>query len=154
MPISSKPDVPCTSQLQYSVAEFKANVILPKEKLQEIEQDTRGQHHSPLWHSASRYRISASHFGDILHRKSTTPPDALVLIIMQPRSFSSAATAWGIQNEPIAIRAYPAHQHQQMKSGITVQCTGFIISQTYPYLGASPDGSVHDPHGVSHPYGY
>ena len=154
VPISSKPDIPCTSQLQYSVAEFKASLILPKEKLQKIEQDTRGQRHSPLWYSARRYRISASHFGDILHRKSTTPPDALVLSIVQPRSFSSAATAWGIQNEPIAIRAYLAHQHQQMKSGVTVQSTGFIISQTYPYLGASPDGSVYDPHDVSHPYGY
>ena len=154
VPINSKPDIPCTSQLQYSLAEFKASLILPKEKLQKIEQDTRGQRHSPLWYSARRYRISASHFGDILHCKSTTPPDALVLSIMQPRSFSSAATAWGIQNEPIAIRAYLAHQHQQMKSGVTVQCTGFIISQTYPYLGASPDGSVYDPHDVSHPYGY
>ena len=74
-----------------------------------------------------------------------TPPDALVLSIMQPRCFSSAATAWGIQNEPIAIRAYLAHQHQQMKSGVTVQSTGFIISRTYPYLGASPDGSVMTP---------
>ena len=41
VPISSKPDIPCTSQLQYSVAEFKASLILPKEKLQKIEQDTR-----------------------------------------------------------------------------------------------------------------
>ena len=154
VPTSSKPDIPCTSQLQYSVAEFKASLILAKEKLQKIEQDIRGQCHSPLRYSAHRYRISASHFGDILHRKSTTPPDAQVLSIMQPCSFSSAATARGIQNEPIAIRAYLPHQHQQMKSSVTVQSTGFIISQTYPYLGANSDGSVYDPHDVSHPNGY
>ena len=95
VPIISKPDIPCTSQLQYSVAEFKASLILPKEKLQNIEHNTRGQCHSPLWYSAHRYRISASHFGDILHRKSTTPPDALVLSIMQPHSFFFSCNCMG-----------------------------------------------------------
>ena len=34
-----------------------------------------------------------------------------------------------------------------MNSGITV----LIVTQSHPYLGACPDGSVHDLHDVSHP---
>ena len=39
--------------------------------------------------------------GNVLRQKYTTPPDALVLSILQPKLFNSAATEWGIQQEPL-----------------------------------------------------
>ena len=38
-----------------------------------------------------RYRITASRFGEILRRRSTTSPDWLVLSIINHRPFSSVA---------------------------------------------------------------
>ena len=78
----------------------------------------------------------ASRFGDILHRKPTTPPDVLVLSILQPRTFSCDATNWGIQNESTAIEAYIAYQDLLGKH-VTVRPAGFFVSESHPFLGAS-----------------
>jgi len=125
-PVSS-PSIPDTSEIKRSVAAFKLSLKLPADKLREIEQSTREQRHSDLWFSVRRYRITASHFGQILHRKPTTRPDALVLSILQPRSFSTAATTWGIQNESNAIQAYLAYQCQQGNDGISVGPSGILV---------------------------
>ena len=122
--------------------------------MREIEQNTRGQRNSSLWYSVRRYRITASRFGEIVRRKPDTPPDVLVLSILQPRSFSSAATEWGIQNEVIAIEAYVSYQHQNGRDGLTVGPCGFLVSQMHPFLGASPDGTVYDPSDINQPFGF
>ena len=104
-PASGIPNLPSISELKDTVAAFKDNLKMPTAKLYEIENATRNQRYSEMWHSIRRYRITASRFGDILHRKPTTPPDVLVLSILQPRTFSCDATNWGIQNESTAIEA-------------------------------------------------
>ena len=75
-----------------------------------MERSTREQRHSLLWFSARRYRIMSSVFGSVFKRRPDTPPDNLVLSIIQPRNFSSAATQYGIENEPNAIREFVAYQ--------------------------------------------
>ena len=92
---ASHPDVPSNSAIKQTVAAFKKSRRMPAAKLREIEQNTRAQRDSPLWLIVHRYRITASQFGEILHHKADTPPDRLVLSILQLRSFSSAATDWG-----------------------------------------------------------
>lgn len=87
-------------------------------------------------------------------RKPSTPPDVLVLSILQPRSFTSAATDWGIQNEPLAIQAYLAHQRQQGKDNIIVGPSGFLVSETHPFLGATPDGTIYDSSNKNQPFGF
>ena len=141
----SSPNIPDTSKLKETVAAFKVSLKLPSDRLREIEQSTREQRHSELWFSVRRYRMTASRFGEILRRKPTTPPDALVLSILQPRSFSSAATDWGIQNESLAIQAYLSYQCQQGNDSITVGPSGILVSETHPFLGATPDGTIYDP---------
>ena len=79
-------------------------------QLRHVEQCTREQRYSTEWFSVRRYRITASHFGEILHRRRDTPPDRLVLSILMPRKFSSPATTWGIENESRAIQAYIEHK--------------------------------------------
>ena len=68
-------------------------------QLWHVEQSTREQQYSAEWFSVRRYRITASYFGEVLHRRRDTPPDRLVLSILMPRKFSSPATTWGIENE-------------------------------------------------------
>ena len=150
----SSPNISDTSKLKETVAAFKVSLKLPSDRLREIEQSTREQRHSELWFSVRRYRMTASRFGEILRRKLTTPPDALVLSILQPRSFSSAATDWGIQNESLAIQAYLSYQCQQGNDSITVGPSGILVSETHPFLRATPDGTIYDPLNFNQPFGF
>ena len=100
------------------------------------------------------YRLTASLFGEIAHRKPTTPPDSLVLRILQPKQFSSAAVAWGIAKESTAIEEYICHQKMNGHLALTVSPCGFHISESYPYLGATPDGAVYDPSNSAQPFGF
>ena len=61
---------------------------------------------SSFWFSVRRYRITASNFGYILSRKVNTPPDSLVLRLIQPNNISTAATRYGIENEQLALKEY------------------------------------------------
>ena len=80
-----------------------------------------------------------------------TPPDALVLSILQPCSFSTAATNWGIHNEPVATQAYLSYQCQD---NLIIGPCGFLVSETHPFLGATPDGTVYDPSNLEQPFGF
>ena len=93
-----------------------------------------------------RYRIMASLFGYVfLSRKPDTPPDNLILRILHPRKFSSIATKYGIDNETSAIKAYSDHQQNHGHPGLVVCSCGLFVNTDFPFLGATPDGSVYDP---------
>ena len=151
---ATRPDIPATSVIKETVHAFKQSLQMPAEKLREIEQNTREQRNSPLWLKVRRYRITASRFGEILHRRADTPPDRLVLSILQPRSFSSAATDWGVQKEPLAIQEYIKFQHEHGQDLVTVGPCGFLVSKSHPFLGATPDGTVYDPSNSRQPFGF
>ena len=74
--------------------------------------------------------------------------------MLKPRQIISLAIDWGIQQEPKAIEAYKKHQNDIGHSGLTVCPVGFIVSLTYPFLGASPDGGAHDPSSTQYPFGF
>ena len=146
------PQLPSKGELQMRVQKLKESLHISPQKMREIEQSTRDQSHSLLWHSVRRYRISASHFGAICRRLPTTPPQSLVLQILHPKQFSSAATEWGIHHEGIALKKYCELQHQSGHYGLYYSKSGFVINENYPFLGASPDAVVHDPNS-KHSFG-
>ena len=78
---STLPDI---EKLKKSVSVFKESLSISDEKIREIELNTREQRESTLWFQARRYRITLSLFGQVLQRKEQTPPDSLVLQILQP----------------------------------------------------------------------
>ena len=142
---SLSPALPSKQDLQTRVQEFKKNLHLPSHKLREIEQSTRDQSNCTLWHSVRQYRLTASYFGSIYRMKETTSPQNLVLQILGTKRFTSDATEWGKHNEAIALERYCAHQNSSGHDGLYCAPSGFVISEKYPFLGASPDGVVHDP---------
>ena len=75
--------------LQTSMSAFKESQHVSEAKAREIEQGTRDQRLSLLWFSAHHYRITASNFGRVLSLKRETPPDSLVMHILQPKRFST-----------------------------------------------------------------
>ena len=101
------------------------------------------QHWFSVWH----YRITASLFGHVLHHQETTLPDSLVLRIVEQKQFSSAATEWELKHEPVAIQQYIDYQRACSNNHLMVF---FLLSESHPYLGASPDGAVYD---VQEPFG-
>ena len=146
--------IPAVSAIKTSVEAFKGSLKMSAEKLREIEQNTREQRDSPLWFSVRRYRITASRFGEIFRRRINTPPDRLVLSILEPRSISSVAIDWGVKNESKAIQFYISYQHVQGLDNLTVGPCGFFISESHSFLGATPDGTVYDPSDMQQPFGF
>ena len=152
----SEYSIPKLSALKETIAEFKESLQLNDDEIREIEQNTREQRLCPLWYSARRYRITASMFGAILSRRADTAPDKLVLRLLQADTqlLSTPAMEYGIKEEPIAIEQYVAYQNTHGQQGLTVSSSGFLISLSHPFLGASPDGAVYDPTDHQHPFGF
>ena len=75
--------LPDEFQLQRSIAEFMKGLVITEEEARKIEQRTRQQRHSPEWFAASRFRLTSSVFGEIFHRRPDTPPDALVVRLIE-----------------------------------------------------------------------
>ena len=148
------PALPNTATLLNTIQAFKDSLHLSDEDIRKIEHDTRDQRNSPLWYKVRRYRITASVFGTILQRKPDTPPDSLVLRILQPKQFTSAATEWGLMHESVAIEEYTKYQNCYGHTGLTVTSCGFHVSKSHPFLGASPDGAVYDPSNTQQPFGF
>ena len=145
---------PDATGLKCTIAAFKSSLRVSEDQARRIEQNTRKQRQSSLWYSVRRYRITSSIFGSILSRRDSTPPDSLVLRIIQPRSFSTVATKYGLEKEAVAVKEYVSHQHSYGHPDLTVSPSGFIVSCTHSFLGASPDGVVYDPSNMSQPFGF
>ncbi len=56
--------------------------------------------------------------------------------------------------EPKAIKAYVAYQHSHDQPDLFVAESGFYVSFLHPFLGATPNGSIYDPHSCSEPFGF
>ena len=159
---SLPPVLPSKTELQDRVRDFKDTLKLPPHKIREIEQNTRDQSQSPLWFSVRKYRLTASYFGEIRRRQPTTSPHSLVMRIIGAKQFKSPATDWGKSHESIAIKQYIAHQHATGHQDLYCCRSGFVISEEYPFLGASPDGLIFYPNSsdqfgvleVKCPYSY
>ena len=147
-------NVPSLTSLKQTISAFKESLRLNDDQIREVEQATRDQRLSSRWYSERRFRITASNFGAILHRKESTPPDKLVLHILQQKTFSSPATQYGIANEPVAMTEYIEYQHSHGHTDLAVCPSGFNVCSAHPYLGASPDGAVYDPSIPEQPFGY
>ena len=146
--------LPDSAELMKAIEAFKQSLVVTEERAREIERSTRAQRMSPLWFDMRRYRITASMFGAVLSRKRDTPPEKLVLRLIEPKAFSTEATRYGIDMEPVAVKEYVAYQQNNGHPELSVCASGFIINTAYSFLGASPDGVVYDPSNVLQPYGF
>ena len=81
-------NLPSSSALVTTIAAFKEAIEVSNSKAGEIVslRVTREQHQSDLWFSVQRYCITASLFGHVISRRPDTPPDNLVLRIIQAKS--------------------------------------------------------------------
>ncbi|KAG0442923.1 hypothetical protein HPB47_015478 [Ixodes persulcatus] len=107
------------------------------DEAQSLEEETRGQSRSKLWHSERAKRITASQFGDIVKRKAAVNETFLRNIFSGTHGATHHMKA-GLKNEAAALQRY------QMKKRVQLFSVGLCVNTGLPMLGASPDGLVWD----------
>ena len=109
-----------------------------------LEESTRLQSLTPLWHDHRKGRITASKFHAVWHTSLSPPSKSLLKSFVNNQGLSSSKTPslqWGIENESIAHEAY-LDAVSDTHSDFHCHPTGLHINTDYPHLGASPDGIV------------
>lgn len=94
-----------------------------------------------MWHRLRAGRVTASNAKAVVKTNKSDPSQRLVKSICYPDSngFTSLATKWGRDNEKMARDVFmneigPVHDNSMITD------SGLVISQTNPFIRASPDG--------------
>lgn len=130
--------------------------IISEELLLAFEQIEYSPSAQPLqrtdeWHQQRLGKLTGSRFADVLPGKSgkylKARADLMEKMIYETLSgrvteaFSSAATSWGTECEPLAIAAY------EKKFNKVTEC-GFVVHKNESLVGCSPDGLICDGEGI------
>lgn len=134
-PSCQKPDM-SAAVLSANTERQLQDLQVDDSKRASIEEETRGQASSPEWHEQRRLRLTASNFYAVCTRKDSTPCDALVKRLLQPKGFTTAATEHGKQHESVALQLYATEKET------VVQPCGLFIDLKHGFLAATPDGLV------------
>ncbi|XP_067031269.1 uncharacterized protein [Acropora muricata] len=103
--------------------------------IEEIVEKTKGQYETRMWFDVRQPRITASKSKRCLLRATTSPTKA-VSEVLYPKQVQTNAMKDGIESESSIIQTF---EHE---TGNKVLKSGFFISDTHPFLEASPDGLV------------
>jgi len=114
----SLPDV---DALKDTVKALKESLQVSCDEARKIEAATREQRLSSSWFEFRRYRLTASRFGEVISRRTDTPPQRLVLNILKPTDFTSEAMRYGIAYEKVALEAYIKKQHEVINGLYTLR---------------------------------
>lgn len=121
---------------------FDSKIIVTHEEAAYLEQCTRLQSQSLLWHQHRTGRITASRFHAVAHTPISSPSRSLIKeILVSNLQFTSPAIQWGIQNEPNAREQYLKCQEKE-HSELWCSASGLCVNPKHPHLGATPDGVV------------
>ena len=107
-----------------------------KEKAAKIEQETRGQANCRIWHDERKFRLTASHFGEIIHSTAARDYFKFCTSLYSPKFFSSAAVVHGRTYEKAALEKFSE------QSGKKLLPCGLFIHEEFPFLAATPDARV------------
>ena len=108
-----------------------------------VNKATKGQRVNTNWNEVRKLTLTASNFGNICKRRESTPPDNLVKSM---RGYTvtpvTPAIKHGQNKESKARRDYARYHIKTCGNHINIEEQGIILSQKYPFLGASVDGTV------------
>ena len=123
---------------------FSTQLKITSEESVYLEESTRLQSLSPLWHQHREGRITSSLFKRVKNASIVNPPMSLVKTVMGEYKFDSTkvpALNWGITHEDIARKEYIA---LVLEDHVELECveSGLHVNPLFPHLGATPDGVV------------
>lgn len=102
----------------------------------QLEEETRLQNNSTVWHEVRSQRLTASNFKRVCSRRADFESLASEL---QRKSIQTQAMKRGIELEPVAAKLYCD------VTGNEIFPCGFVINSNAPHLGCTPDRRVTDP---------
>ena len=146
-------DVPAEFLADMKQTFYQTKVVVAQEEAANLEKCTQGQTKSEKWSSERRKRLTASKIGSIAKMKATTKRSKKVKELLYSTFHGNVATSYGMKMEEITQQEYITHQNCMGHPGLTVDNVGLFVNPANPWLGASPDGLVHDPTNASHPQG-
>ena len=128
----------------YEISDDQQKQVLDKlrvtlEEAHALEHSTKQQSSSTKWQTSRVGRVTASHFGDVLLRRSL-PTDAFTNSFFEAKDYASLPMqlSHGSRYETKARNIYIA------ETGFTVDLCGLVVNPSLPWLDASPDDIVHD----------
>ena len=119
-------------------------LYLTTEMVEAVEKETRLQSHSKLWYKFRAGRVTASKMKAVCRTSIDRPSKSLILSICYPElfRFTTAATRWGCTHERSARDCYKGFR-EKAHTHFSLLDSGLILNPEWPFLGASPDGTVH-----------
>lgn len=99
-----------------------------------IAEATVDQQKSRTWYDVRQPRITASQCKRCVMKSTTSPTKAIEEVLLYHANCQTRAMKEGIEWEPKIIEKFTNETGHQVKK------TGFLISESHPFLGASPDG--------------
>ena len=108
-----------------------------------VERESRQQFKSKIWFKYRSGRITASKMKSVCHTNAANPSQSLIKSICYPQAFvfHSKQTDWGCRHERSARNRYEAKMKESHTS-FNVCDSGLIINPQWPFIGATPDGTV------------
>ena len=140
-PLGNENPMVTPRELSTEEAALFLHLSVDEDKVNTIEASTREQSESEIWKKERTYRFTASRFLLIAKRKRNH--EGFAQSIMHPKPFTSKYIAHGMKSEPVALQEYEKFMFNR-KTPVAVLKSGFVVSQAFPVLGASPDAIVID----------
>lgn len=117
-------------------ATVKDSLAVTDEERERITKLTKNQSKCQEWYAHRRVRITASKCKRAILKPTTSPTKAMGEILHYNNQYQSAMMKQGLQDEKKIVKLY------ECKMDCKVKESGFLISKSHPFLGASPDGEV------------
>ena len=144
-------DIPVHQLKELMLQFYNTQIVVNEEKSRLIQFNT--MHHSQddnesvSWITERRKRITSSNVKEVYKRRPTTPVAPLVHRFLYSTFRGNVATRWGLDREDSSVPIYLSWLHEDRHSvnaTVNNKC-GLVISTSYPWLAATPDGWVNDP---------
>lgn len=131
-----------SSELEKHANELFAKLKITQNESSFLEISTRKQASCCLWFQYREGLITASHFHEIIRYTGKKFPKSILSKLMQYNTPSPSIPAlkWGRDHEEEAKKAYLRHMKDH--GNFHLKPSGLIINASYPFLGASPDGTT------------
>lgn len=155
VPITIYPPFPLSTVCPlYSVTQcppehqsFLDSLQLSEREATEVAKETLRQRNSDRWWAERRKRVTASRFGEVVHRRSVS--NAFLRGLVGNQTWPGISNNMpdplkhGIEHESTALEQY-CNYLKHSGHPIKTFTSGFVVNPAFPFLGCSPDGKVID----------